>query len=371
MSYAEKIEQEIANYRHVENVHDLPAIFHYWSNKHLLPKMKSLGLDGIEATYVAYARRAAPPDGSELRILSVGAGNCDSEIAVAGMLAKTGFTRFRVDCLDVNPFMLKRGAEAAAAAGQGSRFRFIESDVNHWTIAERYHLVIANQSLHHFVDLEVLFDKIAQALDPEGFFVSSDMIGRNGHMRWPEALEQIQRLWTLLDDRHRYNHQLKRLEPVYENWDCSKEGFEGIRAQDVLPLLMRRFQFDLFFGFGNLIDIFTDRGFGHNFDPNDPRDCAFIDYVTFLDDYLIERGLLSPTHMIAAMTSTARGRPRVYKHLTPEFCLRRERLDTPPEPRRIARPLIESSVGWARRSGLLRYVPRALKQSLKKMLEID
>jgi len=325
-TYVKKIEQEIANYKYVEKVHDLPAIFHYWSNKHLLPKLKALGIEGIEAFYVAYARRTAPADGSELRILSVGAGNCDTEIQVATRLVDSGLTRFSFDCLDVNPHMLARGRQAAAAAGHSSRFRFIETDVNHWVITDCYHLVIANQSLHHFVDLEVLFDKIAAALRPDGYFVTSDMIGRNGHMRWPEALEHLNRLWTLLEDRHKYNQQLRRFEAVYENWDCSRDGFEGIRSQDILPLLMRRFSFDFFLGFANLTDVFTDRGFGHNFEVDNPKDLAFIDYVAFLDDYLIEQGLLTPTHMIAALSTANRTQLRSYKHLTPEFCLRNRRV---------------------------------------------
>jgi SAM-dependent methyltransferase len=254
--------------------------------------------------------------------------------------------------------MLARGRQAAAAAGHAARFHFIETDVNHWANTERYHLVMANQSLHHFVDLEVLFGKIAASLRPEGFFVTSDMIGRNGHMRWPEALEHLNRLWTLLEDRHKYNQQLRRLEAVYENWDCSKEGFEGIRAQDILPLLVRRFRFDLFLGFANLVDVFTDRGFGHNFDIANPKDLAFIDYVAFLDDYLIEQGLLTPTHMIAAMSTAARGERRVYKHLTPEFCMQGHR------------PLrFQAAVDLIKRSGLLRFIPRSMKDRLKALLK--
>ena len=82
-------------------------------------------------------------------------------------------------------------------------------------------------------------------------------------MRWPEALFQVNELWRELPERYHHNRQLRRMEPEYENWDCSKEGFEGIRAQDVLPELLKRFHFKLFVGFGNVVDIFVDRSFGH------------------------------------------------------------------------------------------------------------
>ena len=106
------------------------------------------------------------------------------------------------------------------------------------------------------------------------------------------------------------------------NWDCSTEGFEGIRSQDILPLLIKRFHFEFFVGFGNLVNPFIDRSFGHNFDPDDPKDLQFIDRVHELDQKLIDGGHIKPTHIIAAM----KVRPthqRVDRHLTPEFCVRK------------------------------------------------
>jgi hypothetical protein len=125
-----------------------------------------------------------------------------------------------------------------------------------------------------------------------------------------------------MPERYKYNHALKRFEGKYENWDCSTDGFEGIRAQDVLPLLRRYFEFEMFLGYGNLIDIFVDRAFGHNFDPASQEDQRFIDKVALLDDQLIESGELKPTHIIAVMGNAQVENPRVYRHLTPEFCTR-------------------------------------------------
>ena len=82
-----------------------------------------------------------------------------------------------------------------------------------------------------------------------------------------------------MPSRYKYNHQLKRFEELYENWDCSKEGFEGIRAQDILPLLLQTFRFEAFVAFGNLPDVFVDRGFGHNLDPTSQEDVDFVDRI--------------------------------------------------------------------------------------------
>ena len=214
------------------------------------------------------------------------------------------------------------GEASANERGLAPHFGFIETDINSWDANIRYDVIMANQSLHHIVELEQLIDKSHRALEDNGLFLASDMIGRNGHMRWPEALELVQACWSLLDDKHKWNRQLSRFEPEYENWDCSTSGFEGIRSQDILPLLVKTFHFESFLGFANLINIFVDRAFGHNFDVANPRDCYFIDFVGGLDDYFIETGRIKPTQMLAAMTKTTQGPPRVYKHLTPEFCIR-------------------------------------------------
>ena len=153
------------------------------------------------------------------------------------------------------------------------RIRAGEGDA--WTeLIERYDVVMANQSLHHVVELEHLFDAIASAIGDQGIFITSDMIGRNGHQRWPEALAMLQEFWRELPESHRYNLQLRRQEHEFMNWDCSVEGFEGVRAQDILPLLIDRFGFRFFLAFGNLVTPIVDRSFGWYLDQAHPSFAA-------------------------------------------------------------------------------------------------
>jgi hypothetical protein len=47
-AYEARVRQQIEQYRHVENMHALPDIFHYWSNKYLRPKINAvLEVDSI------------------------------------------------------------------------------------------------------------------------------------------------------------------------------------------------------------------------------------------------------------------------------------------------------------------------------------
>ncbi len=322
--YAKRVQDEIEHYKSVDKVHDLPEIFHFWSNKYVRTKMEEVfGVSGFDDFYIKYIMQyhAAHP-GKAVEIASLGAGNGDMEVGLGRVMRERGFTDFRFQCLDLNPAMLERGRALAAETQLADRFDFQEADLAAWNPGRKLAVVIVHQALHHMVKLEEIFANIKRAIGSEGYFLTNDMIGRNGHLRWPEALTQVHDIWKKMPDRYKYNHQLRRFEDLYENWDCSKEGFEGIRAQDILPLLVKNFHFEAFVAYGNIVDVFIDRGFGHNFDHTKQEDIDFIDRIGALDERLTSDGAIKPTQMIAVMRAAPVAATRCHLHWTPQFCLR-------------------------------------------------
>ena len=323
-TYRKRLHREIERYKADENVHDLPEIFHFWSNKYIRPKIEEvIGVLGFEEFYVKYiSRYASDHPGEPIEIASLGAGNADMEVGIAQALRNRGLMNFRIRCLDINPSMLGRGRELALQSQLADRFEFLEVDLARWRAECPLAVVIAHHSLHHIVALEEVFQNIQEAIGNSGYFLTCDMIGRNVHMRWPEALTVIHEIWRTMPDRYKYNHQLRRFEKMLDNWDCSTEGFEGIRSQDILPLLVKNFHFEAFVAYGNLPDIFVDRGFGHNFDVANAEDTDFIDRIGVLNDRQISDGLIKPTQMVAVMRACPTVDGRCYKHWTPQFCIR-------------------------------------------------
>ena len=167
-----------------------------------------------------------------------------------------GFTRFNFECLELSPFLIERGNARIKERGLDRHLSFTETNLAHWRPERKFGAAFANQSLHHIEALEHVFDMIGKGLEPQGSFVAADMIGRNGHMRWPESLAIINALWTVIPDHWKQNRPLGRFEETSVNQDCSTVGFEGIRAQDILPLLLDRFQFHRFAAWGGLLDCF-------------------------------------------------------------------------------------------------------------------
>lgn len=323
MEYKTKIKKELLTFNENINIHELPEIFHYWSNKYLRPMLEEYNIshpDDLFANYMFDSALSCNVD--KPTFVSIGSGNCDTEVRVAKLLKEKGLKEFCIECIELNSNMLKRGYDLADQEGVLENMSFIKRDFNEWKSKREYVSVIANQSLHHVQSLEYLFSTIKKSLHKNGTFITSDMVGWNGHQRWPEALEIVHKFWRELPENYKYNHQLKRYEEVYENWDCSTESFEGIRAQDILPLLVKNFHFQLFIGFANVIDVFIDRGFGYNFDPYNKFDTDFIDKVHQFDEDCIRYGTIKPTHIMAVMKKHPVSRPYYSRGFSPEYCIR-------------------------------------------------
>jgi SAM-dependent methyltransferase len=299
-AYQQRMAQEQTRFDAEMCVHDLPDIFHYWSHNYLRPQLQAFGLENFNHFFVREIARANPDPTRPLRLVGVGSGDCATELDVAGKLVEMGYAQLSLTCSDISPGALARGRESIAGSALEGRAEFLVHDMNTGLPPGDFDVVIANQSLHHVVGLEALFDSIRERLSGGGILLVSDMIGRNGHQRWPEARRLLEPFWAELPESHKYHWLLRRHEPEFLDWDCSVEGFEGIRAQEVLPQLLSRFHASFFLAWGNIIDVFIDRGFGHNFRAQEEWERRFIDRVHKADAEAIAAGSISPTHLLAS-----------------------------------------------------------------------
>jgi len=298
-SYQDRVEAEIAIYAEQDVVHDLPAIYHVWSARYVMPLLIEVGVNDFWGMYDdAVAEQCARRGDETVTMVSVGAGNGDAEVDLASRLAKRGHENLQLVLLELNPSMLERAVAHAQEAGIADRVRTVQADLNTWCAEGPVDVYFANHSLHHVVELEHLFSEIKSSLDPAGVFLINDMIGRNGHQRWPEAVAMVNGIWDQMPERYRLNHYSGQIDTVYPDTDCSGESFEGVRAEDILPLLLQTFHPQTYVTFGNIIDPFVDRVYGPNFDVNNEADVAFLEQIAQLDDAALELGVLTPTHLV-------------------------------------------------------------------------
>jgi SAM-dependent methyltransferase len=328
-SYDDQVREQIEQYRDTKTMHDLPPAFHLWSGAHVAPGLREVfGVDDVAQFYAeAFTAAAAGAPGAP-RFLSLGCGDGGVEIGVARALIDRGITEFTFVCCDLSEILLGR-FRAAIPEAMGPLFHLVAGDLNSTTFDALFDGIMANHSLHHILDLEGVYATAWSTLADHGVFATADMIGRNGHLRWPEARAFVQFLWPFLTRRQRGNVLLRRQEDRFIDHDCSGEGFEGIRAQEVLPLLLAQgFQPWKFFGFGGIVDVFVDRCFGPHFDVNDPDDAFLIRRIGWLNDVLLDTGALKPTMMFAWFTKQP-GETTHYRRRTAMAAVRSSEADPP------------------------------------------
>ena len=112
-NYLARVAMERSKYANALVLNDLPAIFHYWSNTYVRPKLEALGFSDDHAMFRRYMEEQCRRRGSALkRFVSIGSGNCDLEIELALHLEAKGHSDFVIDCIELNSQMLQRGARA-------------------------------------------------------------------------------------------------------------------------------------------------------------------------------------------------------------------------------------------------------------------
>ncbi|WP_196137736.1 trans-aconitate 2-methyltransferase [Aliikangiella sp. G2MR2-5] len=323
MNYEERIKAQIEQYDNVEDMHgQLSSIIDYWKRKHFKPIFEKVtGVKNHIEFYAVPFKRSIDKSNTK-RIISLGAGNAAVEIQVVKKLLELGCDNFSFEILELSEHQIKRAHENIEKAGMVKYFIVSQGDFNSWQPNTQYAGVMAHHALHHVMELEHLFQAIKLGLEPQGVFVTFDMIGAKGHARWPEALEFVEKIWAFLPENKKYHHLLRKEFKEFYNHDCSDRGFEGIRAHEILPLLVEFFNFDTFLGYGNLTDEFISRGYGANYDTSNSKDLAFIDFLEFLNSVLLDLGYLKPTKMAAILTKHDVSKTKCYKNLTPEFCIR-------------------------------------------------
>ncbi len=315
--YEGKLHTEILRYAADVDVHDLPAIHHVVNTQSL-----SLWLEQLTGKTTINEWWASEIDAvlahtreSTVRVLSIGCGNGDIELDVLARVSDP--QRVRLLGLDVNPAMIERASNLAVQRGF-PHASFAVQDLNHITLSETYDVVLASHSLHHIIELEKLFAAIDAASSDEMVFLVNDMIGRNGHVMWPATYTVVRTVWDTLDRKYKYNAYWKGYDHEPMNHDCSSEGFEGIRAQDILPLIIRQFDCEIFLPFSTIINRFTDRGYGHNFRPEEPGDVELIRRILELDIHLLKEKKLAPVQCLMKLRKKDTVQQLRYMFQTPE-----------------------------------------------------
>jgi SAM-dependent methyltransferase len=228
-------------------------------------------------------------------------------------LRKADICQF-IDGIEISEAAVEGARQLASEEGlEGLSYR--SEDLN---VAElppnTYDVVYAHAALHHIFQLEHVLEQISKTLKPDGVFVIYDYVGPS-QMQFSKAhLELADMLLQTIPEPYLkyyqydgYKKKATRLKLADLN---AVDPSEGIRAQEILPLVASRFQIDYLRYVGGTLPLLIFNEIAGNFHHPDPQTDALVDLIIYLDNFLIDAGILPSYHAYVVCRKTDNPMPR-------------------------------------------------------------
>lgn len=186
--------------------------------------------------------------------------------------------------------------DASRFTNDDRRLSFRAGDVNHVKLEpNRYDLIYAVQSFHHFEELDAIMEQVRNALTDRGFFVMNEFVGPR-RFQWTDGqLAVIAQLLGLMPKHLRmYASGVEKRE---EGRSTPEEVMrvsesEAVRSDEIVPAFYRHFNVVHHRKLGGTIQHLLYSGIVHNFPDDDPEIDHMIDCIDGIETTLIDGGVL-------------------------------------------------------------------------------
>ena len=287
--YNRLIEEEKEHYSTIEVTEDLKeggghandSWGHYWE------RVRPALMRGPFLTLPLFFQYQFRGQDSAIEILSLGSGYCGSELSLARRLDQR--MDYRIVCTDINEELFSEARKVSER--EGLNLEFATQDLNFMSIPPgRYNMIFAFASLHHVINLERLFEQVAGGLVEGGIFHVVEVVGKNRKLIWDENEQFANSLLDVLPERVIGGIRLAIPE--------EEEGMEGIRQEEIDPLLQEHFspQFEHRHG-AFMRFICTHPELGSRLDPGQPESRRCLDFLIDADQSSVQNGILRPLEL--------------------------------------------------------------------------
>lgn len=232
--------------------------------------------------------------GGIIKVLSV----CSGAARIEASLAAHVGTNVEWSLLDINVDLLDLASKQFAPS---VKLDLIEANANSLTCSgEKWDIILCVSALHHIVELERFMKFCHGSLNKDGeFWNIGEYVGRNGNRLWPGAREEANKLFHHLPEQYRVNHHTHQIDFEVPDNDYSVGCFEGIRSEDIEPILDRWFlPFDVYRRNCFLWRLFN-QAYSDNYDLQNPEDRIWIAYIVNAEmNYFLKGGRGTELHGI-------------------------------------------------------------------------
>jgi len=236
---------------------------------------------GAYGNLVAYLEKNIPED-KKINVLSLGSGYCGHEIMMAEQFSR----EYEILCVDINEDLFKKAREVADGKDLG--LSFAVRDLNFIEIPPgKYDLIFAHAVLHHIINLEHLYGQIAGGLTDEGLFHLIEVVGKNRLLIWEENQAVVNKLLDICPAGLVADTRIHVTE--------EEEGMEGVRQEEILPLLKDYFypKYEHLHG-AFMRYVCLDERLGKALCPSRTEARKYLDFLIDCDESCVRRKLLRP-----------------------------------------------------------------------------
>jgi len=237
--------------------------------------MMKLGMENTNFHERLFNLVESNPD-RKVRLLSLASGAARIE---EKFLSGLDGERVELTLVDINPQLV---AEAASRFEGQVTVNCLLQNINEIELDESsYDVIMCVSALHHVVELEHLAKSIKAALVDGGEFWSiGEYVGRNGTCLYDEAYDVANSFFSKLPEKYRVNRNfgsLMNIDTNLPNDHCALSTFEGIRSEDILPILRSEFEEVEAMTFDCFLWRLFNLAYLDNYDLEKPEDKALID----------------------------------------------------------------------------------------------
>ena len=182
------------------------------------------------------------------------------------------------------------------AADENYNATYEQADLNQVKLdSGKYDLVVAQNCLHHVIQLEHLSSEIHASLKESGVLWISDYIGETQFQHTEERLEIVNRILDLLPGKYMEDKVNRRTLGLLTRRDPGTliSPFEAIRSAETMPIFLEKFDVIEKHEANAFLDLICPVGTRHNYLENEDSRALF-ELLLMFDELLIQHEILLP-----------------------------------------------------------------------------
>ena len=203
----------------------------------------------------------------------------------------------RHDALDVSEGAVEK-AQALAKEEGYTHIHYQVSDNNKATLAENaYDVVFGISSIHHFAEVESVYENVYSALKPNGYFYMDEFVGPSQFQWFDAQLEAVNDFLTRIREHLKVRRSDGKtirnaiVRPTIDRMNAVDPS-KAIRSSEIIPQLSEHFLDFTVRGYGgNILRMLLEDIVG-NFVETDPDAAEWLDRIfAYEDDWLLKEGV--------------------------------------------------------------------------------